>query len=467
MNIEVPYNYLILQAFKNYKKYENNNALDIKVIDNYIKAILKEVIDIYENRGEEDYEYAAKVDMWTGKIKFITLDKNDYLIKFLDKYKAYFKKEGNLIIANDDIDFEGYYQLLNQEKITENISNRFYTPNEFSLPLKCLKIKKLEQFIQLYLQNEKKLEEGIMKGANNITLTKHILIRNSLLTTIDNLPAYTVDALRNLAYNIKIQSEDVLMDNYQYFINLDMWLSSDNCKNNLNYDMDSRICNLFQYAIFGDGSLAEEKLLLMLEDKFLEKSCFNELENISLDSDEEEELLDTLEEDYILDMEEETIEIDEEIDENYFDIDTDSYNLFYLNIIERINNYFLNFGYNEQLDICKKRLIYLIDMPDKCLVIDKNLNKEISKHKGLTLEAKTSKFLKKELEFMADEIFWVGFNEFTILKLIFMGAYYDLTQDDDFKKIFEKHNKEEVYQAYATLLFNNMDNYGLKKEKDK
>ena len=215
----------------------------------------------------------------------------------------------------------------------------------------------------------------------------------------------------------------------------------------------------------------------MLEDIYLEKEYFKDLESIMDEDDYDdeydyeyeniEEELDR-EEDIFDDINEKDSDIDYELDEDIDtpDIDTDNYNLFYICLIKRINNYFDTFGFNSDLDRVKKRLLYLIDMPDKCLVKEENLIEEIIKVQDFTLDEKVSNFLKTELYFMADEIFLAGYNEFTVRKLIFMGTYYELTQDQKFKEIFENHRQDKLYTTYESLVFNHIDNISLTKTKN-
>ncbi len=464
MIIEVPYNYLILAALMLLKKYENKDGIEINILEDFIDNMLEEVITIYEENTDIKYSYDATADKWQGEIKF-NLNGN-YLANFLDKYGASFKATDNLLMAKGNISYDDLLNMLDQEKTNEKLGLRFETPLEFRSTLDTLKIKSIESFLQRYLKDEQKLEQAFI-NQDKKAIFKYYLMRHNFINWLEQMPAYIVDAFRNIIFIMKMENEEAQLNNYHPPVDKERWEASPYYKpfDSL-LDIEDRIYDDFQFAIFGTSSIAEEKVYDMIEDIYLVKIAKEYTSSWAFD--DEDELAEDAEEEWgSIEFEEmagdEDYEADEEAKLTYY---ADDRKLFYLIFLKRLNSYINNYGAKPILLHAKNRLLYALDMPEHCLANESNLETAIAEIKDKTDIQDYGEFLTGEMRFMADDIFNYGLvEEQTFLKLIFMGTYYEITNDLQFRKIVESHANSKLYALFQPIIFNKAENYVLKRKK--
>ena len=59
---------------------------------------------------------------------------------------------------------------------------------------------------------------------------------------------------------------------------------------------------------------------------------------------------------------------------------------------------------------------------------------------------------------MALEAFIVPSNEYTIRKLLFVGTYYNLTKDQELKRIIEACSNDPRFEFFYEIMINNCSN---------
>ncbi len=445
------------------KKYENRDGIKIDILEDFIDNILEEVLAIYNDEYNIPYYYEAQVDKWQGQISFAT--NADFLIDFLKKYDQYFMITNDYLMLRSDVTYETLMRLEEQEKTDANLGLRFETPLEFRSSLDTLKINSIEKFLQNYLKCERLLEKAI-KEEKRSDIIHGYLMRSNFLKWLEGMPTYVVEAFKNVAFIMKMETEEHRTSNYHPPIDKKRWEESEFfAPDNSLLDIEDRIYDDFQFAIFGDGSLAEEKVFDFIEDIYLAKMACDYSTDFDYDEEDYEELayMDESSESNIDYEDEENNSFTEDMDTAIFD---DDRKLFYLIFLKRLNSYINNYGLKPILAHAKSRLIYALDMPEYCLINENNLENEIAKIKDSTNIKDYGEFLTGEIRFMASDIFNEGLvEERTFLKLIFMGTYYEITHDQQFKVIIEEHRDSKLYALFQPIIFNKAENYVLKRKK--
>lgn len=157
MNIEVPYDALILGALNNIIKYENRHGLKLEDLDNYLQNLLKLVLEVYNiTKGE-----AFKLANWEGEITFNKDD--DYIHEFLKKYGHICALEDNTLKIKETIKADDIYQILNQEIKENHVDGCFVASIEDLDLLKTLNIRKIPNLIAKMVKIEEEVEKAYFK----------------------------------------------------------------------------------------------------------------------------------------------------------------------------------------------------------------------------------------------------------------------------------------------------------------
>lgn len=453
MLIEVPYNYLNLLAFMSLLKFENKRKIDIKTLDEYRKILLDEVIREYKS---PDFKFFSREDKWEGEIDFYH-DPQDTIDNFLNENLDLFHLEGNSIVINDDITFD---DLKNEAKIIrdfEMISNRFQSASHQRRLLDVLGISTikciLEKYIELEYQIEKaysKLNQGNKKIEKKIK--KLLSFRRNFLNLIATQKEEVADAFRTEA----IDNFSELKKEYKKCpIDVDLWKKSAYYDEDLFGDIDSRLYDIFQYAIFGNESLSSEKLQEMLTNFY-----FNEVYNKKKEETPDYVFLENIDFSSFDDDEDYEENLDDEDDLSYFLVYNDKCDsAFYLTYINKINNYMKKYGENPDLINTKNRLLYALDMPDLNLYDEENFKKALKETTNNDFDEDDYDFIIDEVSFMADEVFITPQNEFTIRKLLFISTYYALTKDKTIVDILMRHFEHDNFSTYMEIIFGDQPGY--------
>ena len=460
------YNYTILMAFLYLYKYEGKKAISVEILKHYRKTLLEEILDVYKNgRG---HNYLQEVDQWSGEVSFREINEEEALQDFLEEYEDYFYLDNDVVYLKDNISFDEISELEKQIRVNKNVPYRFDIIHDNEKLMNVLGISSIEKIINEYSKVEEKIEnlynklftlEDTEELRNSI---KYLLfIRLGFFTRIFKMPYYRADAFRIISnfYSGKIYDKNENDFNYDKSpINLDLWKKQYTDSDDLLEDIDDRIYDINQYAIFG-----KKKNVLYLN------KIEEELDNFDMFEDEFNfggiEEIDTLK-DYSIMIETDMLareqfeESCEAHPESVFEVydPSDEFWVLYMNYLKNLNKFMSIYGETEDLLLAKRRLLYAMDKPELMIYEQKNFEKELEKCKSIELDEDPFSFFVDEIYFMAKEVFMLPSDEYTIRKLLLVGTYYNLTNDVELKKIIEEFKNNTKYEFFYDIMINNCTN---------
>lgn len=447
MPIEIPFNYINLLAFITLLKYENKRSIKINTLQKYHKILLEEVIKDYNNGNSTYYEDNNSCN---DKIDLFINEQNN-LTDFLNQFSHLFYLEEDTICLYDEVSYE---ELIHEEitmRKEENISNRFFSVSENSSLFDLLNINKIKSVIEKYLKIEEEIEKTYSKlnysddDQVKQKLKKLLLMRGIFLNNISQNPDYVIDAFR--LQSCRIYRLDSGYNYNKTPIDLELWKQSSYYDKDDIGDIDDRIYDIFQYAIFGKTSLVSKKTKEMLENLYFDGDKNNEQTELLEDYSYEEFIFDE----------------DFDDDNNYYIVDTEEPDLaFYLTYLHKLNEYIKKYGESADLIDTKNRLLYALDMPNLCLFKQENFIQELENAKEFELESEDFDFVENEVRFMADEVFKTETDENTIKKLLFISTYYELTKDKKIVRILNKHSNNSNFKIYSEIIFGESKGYSKK-----
>lgn len=454
MLIEVPFNYLNILAFMSLLKFENKRKIDIKTLEDYRKTLLDEVIREYKS---PDFKFFSREDMWEGKIEFYH-DPQDTIDNFLKENIDLFHLEGNSIAINDDITFDDLNEEEKKLRNDEEISFRFQSASHQRRLLDVLGINTIKCILEKYIELEYQIEESYSKlNQGNKNMKKKIKKLLSFRRNFLNLIATQKEELADAFRTESIDNFSELQKEYKKCpIDLDLWKQSAYYdEEELFDDINSRLYDIFQYAIFGNESLSDEKLQEMLTDFY-----FNEVYNKKKEEMPDYVFFENIDFSSFDNDEDYEDDLDDEEDLSYYLISNDTCDLaFYLTYINKINNYMKKYGENPDLINTKNRLLYALDMPDLNLYDEENFKKALTEATNNDFDEDDYEFIIDEVSFMADEVFISPQNEFTLKKLLFISTYYTLTKDKTIVDILMHHFEHENFSTYMEIIFGDQPGY--------
>lgn len=419
MKIEIPYNLLILSAFRNVLKYENKKDITLKILEDYINEVLKIVLSIYKI---EEIVYSAKCDKWEGNITF---NKNDnYIRDFLKNYSSDFKLENDSLKLISDVDYEDLWQMMNKEMQKKNISNRFLTPLEDLRILEKLNIKKIPKIIEHFFNCESKIEKLYLTNKYDENLIGSFsLMRVMFLNNLGQYKEEIISSFLNVA--VQIQNEQESAEEF-FPVDFEAFKKSPYYVEPTNLDEDNftKMCSFFNKAIFGNFPLYYEKAVLMLEDVYEYQMMASTLTEEDL---EEAEILEST---------------------AMFSIDELSFCLTY---IEKIDEFISIYGHDDNLESVRNRLIYIIDNPVMELFDEEVLESYILEQEEMVLEEPLSDY-QNEVYFMCEDIFHKKYSLNTIKEIIFISSYYQITHDEKVIALLNKYQNNTEYDYYSRLI---------------
>lgn len=262
------------------------------------------------------------------------------------------------------------------------------------------------------------------------------------------MPGYRVDAFRTatMRYNWKYEK----MDFDVYPFDKELYLSDfDDDEDEFNYDIDAPLTEITEYAIFGKESnyLCNSKLEEDLDAFYMSNKLAGNYDKIDYNEDYSE-LLDRI------------VELEEEFENGNKKVvklkdPTEKFRVLFLNYINNLNKFMSVYGENDELMRAKKRLIYAIDNPDTLIFEDDNFIKEYNKTKNFRVQENSFSFFYNQIIFIVEEIFKRPSNEYTIRKLLLVGAYYYLTKDEVIKEIMKEYKEDSRYNFFYEVIINN------------
>lgn len=456
------HNYTILMAFQYIYKYEGKKAISVERLKHYRKILLEEILDEYKNG--KDCDYLQEVDQWSGEVSFKEINEDEALQDFLDKYEDYIYLNNNIVSLKENVIFEDISELIRQIRVKENVPSRFDIIHHNDKLMNALEISSIEKIINEYskveemienLYNKLFTEEDTEKIRKNIKSL--LFIRLCFFTKIFKMPDYRVDAFRIISGSYgKKANKDYDYDKYP--INLDLYEKEDLDFDNVLEDIDDRLFDINQYAIFGKNKnvLYLDKIENQLDNFDMSEYglSFNPKEEI----DPFKDYSDIIETDML--AREQFEEKCEAHPENVFEVhdSSDEFWIFYMNYLNNLDKYMSIYGETKELLLAKRRLLYAMDKPELMIYEQKNFEKELEKCKSIELDEDSFSFFVDEIYFMAKEVFMVPSDEYTIRKLLLVGTYYNLTNDVELKKIIEEFKNNTKYEFFYDIMINNCTN---------
>jgi len=431
MKENVFYNYINLSAFLNLLRFENIRNIKITDLKKYRNSFLEKIGD---DLGNEELGFFSD-----------NVNDSDALNSFLDKYKSVVYMKGDTLYLRDDVVEADLFILLSGHK---ELVDKCYSPLFQYEILKSLDFCKITNALTELLNLEKEIEKGYKELNLNdkkqmMKLKKKLFLRTIFLCNLTNSSSDFIKTIKFTSSNLCFDVADFEYDIFP--LSFDLWENEEFYNNDKDSMFDEVSDNLFwiyQYAIFGDDSLNAFKLWKVIDDVYFSS----------------DEVLDVVAEDEALD--DEVTNMDEEIDFDDFDnipsffIDSDERDyIFYLTYIDKLNKYFADYGINSELLKTKNRLLYVLDKPETGLFDEENFKLEyenalFNANDGIDLTD-----LEDETRFMASEVFLVPKDKNTIKKLLFISAYYELSEDETIKDIMSRHSNHEKYDEYNTIVF--------------
>ena len=486
---DIPYLFTTLLAHYLVLKLDNRRFIKIEDLISFRNILFQKYLEHYQKYGDTTYR-----EKWEGELSFAPVNDTDEIFDLIKNYPDifYFKDKCLCIYENINLDF---LNKLMVEKF-DNIRTKFFISSEYKVvrnSLGIVKIYELSEKINNELQKiEKQLEEAYNNLESSETLIKELLFKRFILfmNILANYPIFVEE------YNSLSTSDEERVKEYDYIKN------SIYGENNEPYPIDDELyrksefyesieeltCTIqdcvndvYQYAIFGNGSLYQQNIYEM----FMEINFQNFIENIKvpnlpeniedLNFDELNELYENLSK-----KDEKTLSEDEPktVKINLDDIEEF---VFWLTYVYKINKYLENKP-DENLFRIKHRLLYLLDDITKSLYLNENFENVFAKvteeffnkytHDDEDLEWQEDEInaLSDDDEYESDEeelpydyLGWeagyliydcfLGREYKTIEKLLLIATYYYLTNDNDIIKIlneFKDHPKYSDYEAIIT-----------------
>lgn len=410
------YDYINILAFLGLYKYENKTCIKVDILTDFRNRATNIMGDAIEvNRDEE-----------LRKIK-----------DFVRRYSDYFEINDEVVKLKNNISYQYLTSLEREvrekEEIDEEISSIVDDPNL----LMILGVYTLREIVINYLKLESELEKNyklLFTKKDNLSLrnkiAKLLRTRVAFLIQIHVLPEHNADAL------MKVISDLADGDSSYYEVdplNMDLYMESDyySFDETSLEDIENMLYSTCQYSIFGGdkNGLSSFKLLdevskIYFIDKFPNKEDSDNLDfnpYMFISSKEKRDYLEN--------------------------------RLFYLTYLDKLSKYISKYGYSNDLVMAYKRLLYSLDNLSDKLYIDGNLEKALDKAKDIEIDEESFIGLHDEILFMADEIFQVDVNEYTIRKLLMLATYYEITRDEDLFYIINNHQYHNNYKWFSEIIF--------------
>lgn len=455
MILDSHFDYINIVALMMIYQYENKKSISLDTIKKFREKLIELVLQDYKERGNDGF--LLERDFWYGDVTFEKIDFNEKLNKFLEKYRDYFHIENNNIVINDDVRYDDIEKLQIEIGKNEEISCRFYNCFDHGEELfEILNIHRIEELLKQYSKVEKELsvlyeklntEEETDELQDQIN--KLLNVRALFYMKVEMLPWEKQEAFHNRTWKL-----DGVADNRVEYdtspLDVKLLMESDYYdEEDFSPEMDDRIYDVYQYAIFG-----KKKNILYGE------KINNDLDHIRLFSNfsknnEEEFILNNYIDSYYFD--DYVNQNNEKKSDNHIMIfdPSDEELIYYLNYINNIDNYMEMFGVDNSLIETKNRLLYTLDTPDKKLFKKANFNEQLKLSKEAEIDEDFMEFFQGEYGFFIEEIFIKPTDEYTLRKLFLIGTYYDLTKDEDVIEIFEQFKDDDRYDLFYEIAINN------------
>lgn len=450
--------YVINLALFNLYMFENKKSISLDKLNEFRNEMLNEIERVQSN--EEMINYFRDLKEWLKEAKTRPIDKR-YLNDFLIDYCDYFYMEDDNIMIRDDISCDRLGKIvsdLQQEDGMNDLAVFFCGTIEDNKALrKILNISTIEKIIVKYKDIEQRLEDSYNKlytEEDNPKLRSKIkallLLRCSFLLQVKSLEEYQADAFKLIAAVYNSENNKMVYDKCP--VDLILWKEFNSEQNDFSGDIDVRLYDINQYAIFGkeNNHLYLSKIQVTLED------YYNSEYNFGIDKD----ITDSMEDDCL-----DFSEYDDDAYIEDFEIrdSVEDFWVFYLHYLNNLNRFMKIYGENNDLIQTKRRLTYVLDKPELRLYEDDSiLLNTLEENEDIEFDEDSLYFWISEMNFMADEVFLVPCNEYTIRKLLLVSTYYYLTESDEILNIVNKHRDDPRYSLFYEIMINNFESNNAK-----
>ncbi len=476
------FDFIIYLAFQATILYDNRRIISIEELKKYLVALTKEHMRFHERYSlYKDEEFEIKLKKFYIKSINMTYEEEISLLKDIASSSDLFTYENGIIKLTDKITYNefqklkfnlDYYNDKNDSIICGELINA-----QFCLEcLNALELNRAFKYINSVISDEKVIEVMYqnldMKNIEEEIEDKRKIqnFRMSLLANVDdNISTYYYRTIINGNSDPEVSDEE---------LNL---ISSD--LTNKTEDLSIEYLNMvfnnrFQRAIFGDGTLAYDKLndivemiscykdpgdILTLEDldeDELEKDCYyyeeHEYEDDTSDIDFLEYEDDALDDKIFNRLE-------------YYNYQKNINKTFYLNYINHINLYETLVRVNFSLEKSKNRLLYLLDDSENKLYKYNNFRNVINNIPidEFDYDEDFDEFYIASKYFLIDILEEYVDDDKTLKKILFISTYYDLTFDEEIIEIINQYNNEIATKLSKIILEHNYDEFDTDINKEK
>ena len=407
---KIPYDYIFFLMFHCLRKFGDRNYVELDVVPDFLMQVLELA---KENAKEELSE----------EIEFEEINVEEELDLFLDTFSEYFYTEDDRIYIFDSVSGKKI-----EEELADSISND-RQEEIFDIDFQDLDLLSIIHATYMHREYkrlsslEKKLEQSYIEyfknpdPAHSLLLKQYMLIKSGTLSILETLPYYTLDAL----YLVNIDAMDETEIKYPTSpVDRDLW---DEFPHHGDINFGSVFMELPQYAIFGEGSIAYDKLDNAIQDVYDKKSPHR---------DQSIEELNRRYEEYH--------KIQEKI---------------YVNFLRNLNEYLKTHDATEELLRSKARLLYYFDDQNLCIFDDKNFDSYCETVDKITINQGDLLKLKDEVTFFIGELFYGQDVKHIPQKLLLMKTYYDLSHDEDYLLAFSAFKDLPHFEEYKKVIFGN------------
>lgn len=451
MQLDSYYDYIHILAFKALFKYENKRKISIETLKQFRKTLMEEVIEEYEEYENEDYDdFYYQEDRWTGKVTFEEIDEEEALVEFLEDYSAYFYRKEDSICLREDLGYDDLEKLEVDLRLEQKISCRIDCTEEKQVLFEVLGIHSIEKELKQYLKIEHHIENMynlLYTPLDNSVLRNKLKecmkLRTSFLLKLSLLPDYKISAFNHVAggvlLNIKefssfpideekwkeylkqkrsFKAESVYLE---YVDPLDGDMEEE--LNEVLLELETIFSETYQYALF--GSYYQTLFTFKLAEDISNFEIFNNTIYLSEKSRPPKEIFATNNQDQWI---------------------------FYLTYIHKLNIFMNLYGTNEELLQSKKRLLYLLDNPREELYVEENFEKAFQTSKKLESHEDAFIDMDQEIFFFISDVFENNMDQYTIKKLLLIGTYYEITQEEEIKEAIMDYEDDSKFDLFSEIM---------------
>ena len=407
---KIPYDYLFFLMFHCLKKFGDRDYIELDAVPDFCMKVLELA---KENAKEELDE----------EIEFEEINIEEELDLFLDTFSDYFYIDDDRVYI---------YNSVSGKKIEEELADSISNDRQeeiFDIDFQDLDLLSIIHATYMHKEYgrlsslEKKLEQSYIEyfknpdPAHSRLLKQFMLIKTGTISILETLPYYYLDSL----YLVNVDAMDENNMTYSTSpVDRDLW---DEFPHHGDINFGSVFNEVPQYAIFGDGSIAYDKLDNLIQDVYDKKSPHRDPS------------IDELNRRY----------------EEYHKIQE----IIYINFLRNLNEYLKTHDATEELLRTKARLLYYFDNINLCIFDDKNFDSYCETVDKITIKPGDLLKLKDEATFFIGELFYGQDVKHIPQKLLLMKTYYDLSHDEDYLLAFSAFKDLPHFEEYRKIIFGN------------